>query len=189
MAALFSFSTPVIACSLCFVFSLTASFNEAIAGDIPPSEAAYALLEKFHGHVCGGSLFGARLGGAAREALRASGGKGKLKAHYFDLSCPVDGIQVFAGTTTGNGALAVTDRDEHRLILTAEENNRQVEAVLTAKASALALRSKELGKKARKLPEGSDERLVLEREIEEIYDWLRTAPTEEVVTIVVGGGR
>jgi formylmethanofuran dehydrogenase subunit E len=92
------------------VLTLTASINEAVAGDTPPSEA-YALLETFHGHVCGGSLFGARLGGAAREALRATGGKGKLKAHYFDRSCPVDGIQVFAGTTTGNGAFAVTDGD------------------------------------------------------------------------------
>jgi hypothetical protein len=73
--------------------------------------------------------------------------------------------------------------------LTAEENNKQVEALLTAKASALALRSKELGQKARKLPEGSNERLVLEREIGEIYNWLRTASTEEVMTIVAGAGR
>jgi formylmethanofuran dehydrogenase subunit E len=43
----------------------------------------------------------------------------------------VDGVQVGAGTTYGNAALSVEDRDEHRLVLTAEGDKRQVEARLT----------------------------------------------------------
>lgn len=166
---------------------LPISVERAAAAD-PPSPEAFELLENFHGHVCGGSLFGARLGAAAKAALLEAGGEGKLKAHYFDLSCPVDGIQVSAATTYGNAALAVTDRNEHRLILTAEGNQKKVEATLTAKASALALKSKELRKTARALAENSQERLVLEREIEEIFQWLRTAPSSEVVTVVQGTG-
>ena len=150
----------------------------------PPDPSTYLFLEKFHGHVCAGSLFGARLGLAAKEALRAAGGEGKLKARYYDLSCPVDGIQVGAGTTYGNAALVVEDRDEHRLILTADGNKRQVEARLTKKAEELGTRSRDLGKKARSLPEGSPERKRLEQEIEKIFTWLRTAPTSEVVTVV-----
>ncbi len=160
----------------------TIDARQATAADLPTLET-YALLEKFHGHVCGGSLFGARMGHAAKEALRAAGGEGKLKATVFDLSCPVDGIQISAGTTYGNQALTVKDRDERRLVLEAEGNNKRVEATLTSKAEKLALRSKALGKQARALPENSAERQALEKEIEGIFTWLRTAPTAEVVTI------
>lgn len=89
-----------------------------------------------------------------------------------------------AGTTYGNAALVVEDRDEHRLILIADGNKRQVEARLTKKAEELGLRSRDLGKKARALPKGSPERKRLEQEIEEIFAWLRTAPTSELVTVV-----
>lgn len=153
-----------------------------------PSVGTYVQLAQFHGHVCGGSLFGARMGHAARESLRAAGGEGKITARYFDLSCPVDGIQIGAGTTSGNAALTVEDRDQQRLILTATGNKRQVVATLTARAEKLALHSKELGKKARALPEKSAERQALEQEIEEIFIWLRTAPTTEVVTLTPGAG-
>ncbi len=80
----------------------------------------YEVLERFHGHVCGGSLMGARLGLAARAALELSMSKGKFKARYFSLACPVDGIQVAAGTTYGNRAIEVEDRDEQRLLLSNE---------------------------------------------------------------------
>jgi formylmethanofuran dehydrogenase subunit E len=150
----------------------------------PPDEATYAFLEKLHGHVCAGSLFGVRLGLAAKVALRSAGGEGSLKAVYYDLSCPVDGIQVGAGTTYGNAALVVKDRDEHRLVLTANGNRRQVEARLTKKAEELGLRFRDLKKKSRSLPESSSERKRMEQESEEILDWLRKAPTPEVVTIV-----
>lgn len=176
----------------CFLLTiamlLTLSPNFSIASDAPSAET-YALLEQFHGHVCGGSLFGARLGQAAKEALRAAGGEGKLKSRYYDLSCPVDGIQVTAGTTYGNAALVVEDRDEHRLVLTAEGNKRQVEARLTPKASEMALRSRELGKKARLLPNGSSERRALELEVAEIFDWFRSAPTTGIVVITPMDGR
>lgn len=161
---------------------LSGGVHQATAADLPAPET-YALLETFHGHVCGGSLFGARMGHAARESLRAAGGEGKLKATVFDLSCPVDGIQVGAGTTYGNQALTVKDRDERRLLLEAEGNSKRVEATLTPKAEKLALRSKEMGKKARELPENSIERQALEKEIQEIFTWLRTAPTVEVVKV------
>ena len=158
--------------------------NVAKAAVDRPSPETYALLETFHGHVCGGSLFGARMGHAAREALRAAGGEGTLHATVYDLSCPVDGIQVSAGTTYGNNALTVRDRDERRLVLEAEGNSKRVEVTLTPRAEKLALRSRELGKKARELPENSAERQAMEREIKEIFSWLRTAPSAEVVKVV-----
>lgn len=177
------FHTRLTGACLVASFVMLISVQQAMAAADLPSPETYALLEKFHGHVCGGSLFGARMGHAAREALRASGGEGKLKATVFDLSCPVDGIQVSAGTTYGNKALTVKDRDERRLVLEAEGNNKRVEVTLTPKAEKLALRSKELGKKARELPENSVERQAVEQEMEEIFNWLRTATTAEVVTI------
>lgn len=171
------------------IMSLAVSGSCAIAaGGGSPAAALYSQLEAFHGHVCAGSIFGVRLGLAAKEALKTAGGTGKFTARYYDLSCPVDGIQMAAGTTYGNAALAVEDRDEHRLVLTAAGNKRQVEARLTAKAEELGLRSRDLGKKAKALPAAAPERLQFEREIEEIYTWLRTAPTGEVVVVTTLNG-
>jgi formylmethanofuran dehydrogenase subunit E len=166
--------------------SLAVSMEPAQASPAASSDTAiYDSLEKFHGHVCAGSIFGARLGLAAKEALKSAGGTGKFKARYYDLSCPVDGIQLAAGTTYGNAALAVEDRNEHRLILTADGNKRQVEARLTKKAEELGIRSRGLVKKARSLPEGSLERKRVEQEAEEIFAWLRTAPASEIATVSI----
>ncbi|MDD2733673.1 MAG: formylmethanofuran dehydrogenase subunit E family protein [Desulfuromonadaceae bacterium] len=168
------------------VMSLTISCSNALASnDSKPMPALFSQLEAFHGHVCAGSIFGARIGLAAKEALKRAGGTGKFVAQYYDLSCPVDGVQVGAGTTYGNAALAVEDRDEHRLVLTAEGNKRKVEARLTKKAEELGLKSRDLGKKAKALPAGSPERVQFEREIEEIFSWLKTAPDEEVVVVTL----
>lgn len=165
--------------------SLAVSCNHASAASTAtaPAAALFSQLESFHGHVCAGSLFGARIGFAAREALKAAGGTGRFTARYYDLSCPVDGIQVAAGATYGNKALTVQDRGEHRLVLTASGNKRTVEARLTKKAEGLGLKSRDLAKSAKALPADSPERVQLEREVEEIYTWLRTAPTDAVVIV------
>lgn len=143
----------------------------------------YEVLERFHGHVCGGSLMGARLGLAARAALEQSGSKGKFKARYFSLACPADGIQVAAGTTYGNRAIEVEDRDEQRLLLSDEKSGREVEVRLTTTAAEKAGASRDLTKKAKSLPADSPERVRLEREVEGIFTWLRTAPEAAVVTV------
>jgi len=168
------------------VMSLTISCSSAQAAiGTKPEPALFSQLEAFHGHVCAGSIFGARIGLAAKEALKKAGGTGKFVAKYYDLSCPVDGVQVGAGTTYGNAALAVEDRDEQRLVLTAEGNKLRVEARLTRKAEELGLKSRDLGEKAKTLPAGSPERDQLEREIEEIFSWLKTAPEQEVVAVTL----
>lgn len=145
----------------------------------------YGLLHQFHGHTCGGSLMGARLGLAAKAALERIGIEGRLKAQYFDLSCPVDGIQVTVGTTYGNGAISVQDSGEHRLILTDEKSGHQVEARLTERATEQAMTSRELLKKARALPVDSPARKELEQEVEAIFAWFRTAPESEVVVVKI----
>jgi formylmethanofuran dehydrogenase subunit E len=166
------------------VMSLVISCSNALASNgTKPVPSLFNQLELFHGHVCAGSIFGARMGLAAKEELKKAGGTGKFTARYYDLSCPVDGVQVGAGTTYGNAALSVEDRDEHRLVLTAAGNKRKVEARLTRKAEELGLKSRDLGKKAKALPAGSPERVQLERETEEIFSWLKTAPDEEVVVV------
>lgn len=168
------------------VISLVISYSTALAAsETKASPAVFTQLETFHGHVCAGSIFGARIGLAAKEALKKAGGKGKFTARYYDLSCPVDGIQMGAGTTYGNAALTVDDRDEHRLVLTAEGNKQQVEARLAMKAEELGLKSRDLGKNAKGLPAGSPERLRLEQEIADIFSWLKNAPDEEVVVVTV----
>jgi formylmethanofuran dehydrogenase subunit E len=170
------------------IIALAVTCNSATAAsDNAPLPALFNQAEVFHGHICAGSIFGARCGIAAREALRKAGGTGKFTARYYDLSCPVDGIQVAAGTTCGDAVLEVIDRDEHRLVLTASGNNRQVEAQLTKKAEELGLRSRDLVEKSKELPIGAADRLQLEREVENIYNWLRTAPTDEVVTVNILG--
>lgn len=165
------------------VMALAVMAGNSYGGDAVPTTALYSQLEVFHGHVCAGSIFGARLGLAAKEALKESGGMGKFTARYYDLSCPVDGIQVTAGTTYGNKALTVIERDEHRLVLTASGNKKAVEARITAKAEKLGLKSRDFAKKAKALPSGSPERVKLEQEIEGIYSWLKTAPASEVVSV------
>lgn len=168
------------------VMSLAISCSSAHAATgTKPEPALFSQLEAFHGHVCAGSIFGVRIGMAAKEALKKAGGTGKFVAKYYDLSCPVDGVQVGAGTTYGNAALAVEDRDEQRLVLTADGNRLKVEARLTGKAEKLGLKSRDLGKKAKAFPAESPERAQLEREIEEIFSWLKTAPEQEVVAVTL----
>ena len=147
--------------------------------------AFFEHLEKFHGHTCAGSLMGARLGLAAKTALKAAGGEGKLKARYSDHSCPLDGIQVAAGTTYGNKAIEVVDQNEHRLLLTAEKNGRQVEARLTRGAEEKGKKFRELKGRATALPAGSSERQRLEKSVEDLLAWFRTAPDVEVVQVRV----
>lgn len=171
------------------VISLAVTSNGALASGSMTPPALFSQLEAFHGQVCAGTIFGARLGLAAKEALKAAGGTGKFTARYYDLSCPVDGVQVAAGTTYGNKALNVQDRDEHRLVLTAARNKFSVEAHLTKKAVEMGLRSRDLGDKAKTLPANAPKRTVLEREVEEIYAWLRSASAEEVVIIKMLTGK
>ena len=128
---------------------------------------------------------GARLGLAAKAAVERAGVEGKLKATYYSLSCPVDGIQVMAGATYGNRALEVHDRNEHRLLLTDAKSGHQVEARITPRGNEKALLTRELNNKARPLPAGSPERKKLEQDIEVIYAWLRTAPEAEVVAVKI----
>lgn len=168
------------------VMSLAISCSSAHAATgTKPEPGLFSQLEAFHGHVCAGSIFGTRIGMAAKEALKKAGGTGKFTSRYYDLSCPVDGVQIGAGTTYGNAALSVEDRNEHRLVLTAEGNKLKVEARLTRKAEELGMKSRDLGKKAKALPAGSPERLQVEREIEEIFYWLKTAPEQEVVAVAL----
>src|SRR5512145_2359452 len=105
--------------------------NIPVTYSAPPDTAMCAFLEKFHGHTCPGSLMGLRLGLAAKEALKA---EGKIEAKTFLLACPVDGIQVGAGTTYGNRSLTVDDKKEMYLILTDTKSGREVEARLTREA-------------------------------------------------------
>lgn len=167
------------------LIALAVTNQSSIASSCGPKvePALFEQLEAFHGHVCAGSIFGARLGLAAKEALKAAGGTGKFTAIYYDHSCPVDGIQVGAGTTYGNKALKVYDRDEHRLVLKAEGNKRSVEARLTKKAEEKGLASRDLAKKIKELPADAPERVELERKVEEIQAWLKNAPDDEVLTI------
>ena len=145
----------------------------------------FLFLEKFHGHTCAGSLMGARMGLAAKSSLKAAGGAGKLKARYFDQTCLVDGIQVAAGTTFGNHAIEILDRNECRLLLSAETNARQVEARLTRNAEEKGKMFRDLRSKARELPAGSPMRQRLERSAEDVLYWFRTAPDADVVQVRV----
>ena len=147
----------------------------------------YDFLHRFHGHTCGGSLMGARLGLAAKAVLERLGRVGKLKAEYFDHSCPVDGIQVTAGTTYGNGAITVHDNGVHRLILTDTKSGNQVEAMLSKEAIEKGEATRELHKKYQTFPKESPERAKLEQEIDNIFDWLCTADESEVVTVKILG--
>jgi len=126
---------------------------------------------------------GARIGLAAKAALLKEGGTGKLKAAYYDLSCPVDGIQVAVGTTYGGRSLTVEDKDEHRLLLVAEGNGKKVEAQLTKLADGKGSDYRALKAKAQALPEGSPERQNIEKEMSAILDWFLTASDEDVVAV------
>ncbi len=174
-----------IGIAILFAFALIpGSGNSTEALEKHPTSDLYERLEEFHGHTCGGSLMGARLGLAARADLDARGGSGKYKAEYFAHSCPVDGIQLTAGTTYGNRALTVHDRNDHRLVLTDMTSDLKVEVTLTEESLAKGKQSRALAQKIRELPAGSSDRILLEKEIEKIYHWFRSAEEKEVVRIV-----
>ncbi|MBI5017842.1 MAG: formylmethanofuran dehydrogenase subunit E family protein [Deltaproteobacteria bacterium] len=146
-----------------------------------PDAGVFDALHRFHGHRCGGSILGARLGAAARSALGDEVSKGKVRAVYYATGCPLDGIQVTTGSTLGNGTIEVKDRKEMRLRLSVEGVRGAVEARPTELALALGSESKVLTKKAKGLPQGSPERAELEARVAEIFARLETAPDGEVV--------
>ena len=168
--------------SIVFIFSIMFLINIPIANSSPPDEEMCDFLERFHGHVCPGSLMGLRLGLAAKEALNA---EGRIEAKTFLLACSVDGIQVATGATYGNRAITVEDRNEMYLILTDTKTGRQVEARLTEEAMEKGKGFRELSSKSRTLKSGSPEQLALKKQIDDILNWYRTAPDEKVVTIKV----
>lgn len=158
---------------------------ERVAPTIAGNGALFETLERFHGHTCAGSLMGARLGLAAKTALKAAGGEGKLKAKYFANNCSIDGVQLAAGTTSGNKAIEVVDAGENRLLLSAEKNGRQVEAHLTRVAEEKAKKYRELRGKGNALTVGSPERQQVERAVDDVLSWFRNAPDVAVVQVKV----
>jgi len=167
------------------VMSLSVSCNSALGAPAVATPAAALLhqLAAFYGQACAGSIFGARLGFAASEVLKKKGGKGGFRARYYELSCPVEGTRPGCCHSDGNDALAAQNWGKHRLVLTSGANRCAVEARLTQKAEAMGRVSRDLLGKINALPARSPERLLLEREVEEIYLWLGTAPAEEVVLV------
>ena len=167
------------------VMSLSVSCSAAAGAPAGATRAAALLnqLATFYGQACAGSIFGARLGFAASEALKKNGGRGGFRARYYDLSCPVEGTRSGCGYGYRSDASAAQNWGKHRLVLTAEANQCAVEARLTRKAEELGLVSRDLLGKINALPASSPERLLFEREVEEIYLWLGTAPADEVVLV------
>jgi formylmethanofuran dehydrogenase subunit E len=164
------------------ILSAILVINIPVASSTPPDAETTGFLEKFHGHVCPGSLMGLRLAIAAKEALKA---EGKIEAKTFLLACSVDGIQVGAGTTYGNRALTVEDKKDMSLILTDTKSGRQVEARLTEEAMEKGKGFRELSAKSRSFTEGSPEQVAAKKEIDDILNWYKTAPDEKVVIIKV----
>jgi formylmethanofuran dehydrogenase subunit E len=162
--------------SIIFLLTMPVTYS------VPPDAETYTFLEKFHGHTCPGSLMGLRLGLTAKEALKA---EGKIEAKTFLLACPVDGIQVGAGTTYGNRSLTVDDKKELYLILTDTKSGRQVEARLTNEAMEKGKEFRELSAKARSLKAGSPKQISVYKEVDDILNWYRTAPDDKVVIIKV----
>ncbi len=166
--------------SVAFIFFAILLINKPMAYSSPPNAETCAFLEKLHGHTCPGSLMGLRLGLAAKEALNA---QGRVEAKTFMLACSVDGIQVGAETTYGNKALTVEDRNEMYLILTDTKTGKKVEVRLTKEAMEKGKGFKELSARSRSLEAGSPEQLAVQKEVDDILNWYRTAPDEKVVTI------
>ncbi len=164
------------------IFPFLLLVNIPVSFASPPDAEICAFLEKFHGHICPGSLMGLRLGLAAKEALNA---KGRIESKTFMLACSVDGIQVGVGTTFGNKALTVEDRNEMSLILTDIKTGKQIEARLTDEAMGRGKDYKELMAKSRSFKQGSSEQLAVKKEIDDILDWYRKMPDEKVVIIKV----
>jgi formylmethanofuran dehydrogenase subunit E len=168
------------ACAVLAAGVMAVAVSAPARGAAPPPDL-WERLKAFHGDLCLGSVMGARIGLAAKAALLKAGGEGKIKATYYDLSCPVDGVQVAVGTTYGGRTLTVEDKDDHRLVLTAEGNGKQVEARLTEFADDKGATYREMKGKSRALPAGSKERQGVENEMAAIVEWFKSAPDAEVV--------
>lgn len=168
--------------SILVIFIAILLINMPIAYSAPPDAEMSAFLHKFHGHTCPGSLMGLRLGLAAKEALNA---QGKITARTFPHACPVDGIQVATGATYGNRAITLEEGNGMYLILTDTKTGKRVEATLTQEAMEKGGGFREFSSKARSLEAGSPEQLEAKKKADDILNWFRTAPDENVVAIKV----
>ena len=64
-------------------------------------------------------------------------------------------------------------------------NAEKLPAKVTEEAGAKGKRFRDLSGKSRSLAAGSPERLSMEKQIEAVLDWFRTAPDSEVVTVKI----
>ncbi|MBI5657779.1 MAG: hypothetical protein HZC44_13540 [Geobacter sp.] len=99
------------------------------------------------------------------------------------MNCAVDGIQVAAGTTIGNRSLEVIDKKDNRLELADKDGKHAVEARLTKLAAEKSKTSLELKKQMKALPADSERMQQLQKELEAISIWFRTAAAADVVTV------
>jgi len=151
-----------------------------------PSEPDFfEALALLHGHRCPMSIFGARLGLAARAALSAAPGQ-RLAARYLHQTCALDGIQLATRCTLGNGNLRVDPRGEHRLLLWVEGGAVGVEARLTAAALEQGRSYGSLRDRAAALPDGAPARRELEETMAQLLRSLEAAPEAELVAVHAG---
>ena len=149
-----------------------------------PDRELFAALERLHGHRCPMSILGARLGWAARSALGVdTDAWRRLRCHYHHRTCAVDGIQLATQCTAGNGNLEVLAEGDHRLVLTAVDDGRRVEARPTVLALQQGRRYGELRAHAETLPADSDAQRAVHAEIAALLDHLATAPQHELVAV------
>jgi formylmethanofuran dehydrogenase subunit E len=133
------------------------------------------------------SILGARLGLAVRDALeKPRGSGGRLHARFHHRTCALDGIQLSTQCTVGNGNLEVVEAGEHRLVLTAAGDTRQIEGRLTLAALELGRRYADLRTRADQLSPGEADEPAIRKQMGELLAALETAPQEEIVSLTVG---
>lgn len=156
-----------------------------------PDREFFIALERMHGHRCPMSILGARLGFAARAALGETRGAGhRLSGRYHHRTCALDGIQLATQCTMGNGNLEVVPEGEHRLVLAAAGNPKQVEARLTDSALAHGRKYGRLREQLEELEQtlSAAVGVGVREQMAALLEVLESAPQEELVEVRVRSG-
>ncbi len=151
-------------------------------------------LYRFHGHRCPMSTMGARLAGAAMEALGV--GKGDqflIRAEYGIKNCALDGIQFVTGCTLGNGNIACSETGKPILLLGMRDGSRRAEVRVSAGALARLAAHKDT--KAGLLKEREVSGLarakeidgIIERDFLSLVGWVQDVPDGELFEVTVSG--
>ncbi|RQD80111.1 MAG: formylmethanofuran dehydrogenase [Methanocalculus sp. MSAO_Arc2] len=150
-------------------------------------KALFEALIQFHGHLCGGLAFAARVCEKAAKELGAQGNDGNDLRAVIETTdaCGIDAVQVFAGCTPGKGNLTILDYGKHAYTFINRRNGEAIR-ILRHRDFDLEKIDPVVAKLRKAIFSGEateEERKIFDQRMEKVADFILSMPEEELFSV------